>query len=579
MSAQTTARRHGHSTNSKLLADGIYLLEAIQWCRDEPLASFLSRLRLLPLGVPGITALAALDPSAFIGADWLLIPSLMKRHQKSGYSIRVPNVFKGLDADAIQDFLRAAKDPAVLRKLLMAELQYYVSPDFSMRSLARLFEARLHECHSPLLIRVCNFRGQNARWPMAMLEGGTSWICSEVKLDADPAPRCPKGRASLYHQTRFLVRRFRKWAGKKDPGVKFTVSAPNPKLRRDDSQDWSAYELVTEIIRMNTGSGHSGNHSSLARYLREIPRVLAAERKKAKPTRVSQPMKEAHRLMAAARTKLSTSVNAATKGNASSKLFAGPPPERELKLNLIPFGALETMLLHSPATETDLQALTAFVIHLVDVYSGRRLSDFASTALRDIVIVDGATDFTIVATKNTHAPPIHLPLHKLVPAEWQPLVRTWYAASQAAHPEEMTPYELLTGYPPPPTRDDVRAKLNTAFKKLNFVHLDRHHQVRYAFASWAVVAVELARDPWLLDDSRIQAWIGDSPFFAPAHLAHWLELLGSRTNGAFDLVARILGHSSTDELQVDYCISWPILILISSLRAERWLTRCARNLV
>ena len=595
MKARVSTRYQSHTSTPELVDAGVMLWDAIEEYRDSSaLAGFLFRLRLLPLGKPGIAALCSLEITDFGGTEWLHLSSAMPRHATSEYVITIPNVFACLPAEAIRDFLRAGRDPEFLRDQCSIKLRCPLPRRFSMSTLARLYEARLSPHHTPLLIRIANFRGEDARWPVEMLLEGKTWIVpatpsappaeaegSDVALgfkeltlpaevegltaasgNKDSTDTLEPGRKHRpYLHTEAVICAYRTWADDPPEGSNFEFPEPDERLMKR-RRDLTAYRILREIVRLEAKPGQP-LPASLARYFRDFFTVLSAEAKRKAPPRVSTTMKQMHRLIEEARASLKMPC-VKSKG-----LFSGSPAPRLLKLYLVPFRVLESLILGNPPVLTDVRAVTAYVLQMIDLYSGRRLSDFAATSFRDIVRSGNAMDFTLTKTKTTSSRGIHLPLHRLLPAQCQPILTAWWQMVQDPAFAGITPYEVVTGTAPSRDSTHVRCRLAEAFQTLDLVTFARHHQIRYAFASWAPIAVELARSPWLSRHPKLEPWIRDSAFFSEEQLAQWTEILGSQTASAFRAIACILGHSSTHELEVDYCITWSMLMLIASLRIER----------
>jgi len=567
-----TAKLSGHgsafSSSERLREDGALLWRAVETALDTSLlAQFLWRLRRLPLGRPGITALARLNADEFRASEWLRLPSPMRRHKRMGYQATIPNVFADISPVAHKTFLRAARNPKCLRQILISEMKFCCDLRFTMATLARIIEACVYEDHDPVLVRICNFRGLDARWPAELLPDGDSWIAHAHV----PAKKTPKRRENRLPMAERMVREFRSWAGNatgKDTAP-HELHQPDSNLAQTDPVDWEACQIVRAIAKNAKATGRPSGMGSLARYLRDVLAVLKLERRGRRAQRLTPTLKEAHRLVRQAREQLDLPST-----NSDGSLFRGPSAPRVLKLNLVPFRVLESLVTGACPCIEESAASTAHVMQLVDLYTGRRLSDFALTTLGDLDDEPAAADFALPRTKSKRARNIRLPVHRLLPATARAYFSRWFQEmrrriAKGDFTERTTLFEVVTGNPPPVVKDCVRDRLIQAFRTAGEERLTRYHQFRYAFASSAPVAIELARQPWLASHPLIAPWIVGSDFFSEAQLTNWAALLGSRTASAFGVLRTILGHTAETELEMDYCVSWPLLVLISALRVER----------
>jgi hypothetical protein len=546
----------------------------------SPFAQFVLRIRQLPFGVPAITALARLSKGDLQTAEYLRLASTSNRHRNTGYGVIAPNIFADLPFEAHSQFLRAGRDPKYLRRLLRYEIGYLPKRRFNLRSLARLIESVAHDYHSPTLLRIYNFRRPDARWPVKISTApDIGWI-AETNPD-DPQPRVSQTRRkTTFRYTNYLIRLFRRWTRSAHlSGATFNFSQFIRALPRNvDADDRQACAVIEEVVRHQRQTGKPHSLVSLSRYLRDLPRLLRAERAGGS-FKAGGPMRQLYRLVKAARARLG--MHCVPR---SSKLFSGVPPRR-LELNLVPFARLEHDLLGTEAPPLDdLPAATSYVVLAIDVWTGRRSSDFALVRVRDLLEEEAAVDLTLPATKTRSAKNVRLPLHRLLPERILTYVRQWRVNIVTAFRGDATLYEIITGYPPPHglDKDAVRSGLIAAFKRIFGIDHTRYHQARYAFASWAPVAIALSREPELLNEPFLAPWLEGSEFFSEQQLANWRSLVGSISGDSFALIASILSHVSAHELETDYCIAWPMLARINAAFAARAqekakrLSRCRR---
>lgn len=562
--AQISSKKHGFTSSSLLRENESLLWRAVQDAQNfSPLAQFVWKLRLLPLGVPGIKALARVPLTDFAALDWLKLPSPMPRHKRTGYALTVPNVFRDLSSQAHKDFLRAARDQMFFRGKVLAEWGFACARRFSLRALARIIESGLPIRHAPVLIRICNFRGEDARWPVELLPEGANWIACAYTPIRD---RKPNRRTFPFPTAQSMVRDFSNWVNthakpgdqepKESKGYEFLIPA-----KIMSPADTEACKIVVEIVRIARETGTPREYGSLARYLRAVLQVLLAQHKNRRPQRISAPLKEAHRLVLKARMRLGLPIC-----NDTANHFRGPRSSPVLKLNLVPFRALESKIIGELGAGEDIATTTAKVLQIVATYTGRRLSDFGLTALGNLHYEAGTTDFTLPRTKAKHVRNIHLPLHRLLPKraldfylEWLRNITTLVESSILS--ADTTLYELVTGTHPPHAKEMVRNGLLRAFGKLWPDGVTRYHQCRYAFASFAPLAILIAWHPGITTHPLIQPWIAGSEFFGTQQRDNWQALLGTRTTNPFAIIRTVLGHANEHELEVDYCVSWPLLVL------------------
>jgi len=562
--AKTSSRMHGFTSTPSLRENGTRLWHAVEDALPfSLLAQFMWKLRLLPLGVPGIKALTRVPLVDFAESDWLKLPSPMPRHRRTGYALTIPNVFRELSPEAHKDFIRASRDQKFLREKVLNEWGFCCDRRFSMRALARLIEAGLHTRHVPVLIRICNFRGEDARWPVNLLPEGDNWIAHAYAPSRD---RKQRRNNIVFPIARSMVRDFSNWANasakpdesaiQMEQGYEFRVPDQSMSLA-----DQEACNIVVEIARMSKEAGEPRENGSLARYLRAVPEVLISQHKKRRPKRISAPLKEAHRLVQQARMNLGLPIC-----HDEENRFRGHPEPPILQLNLVPFQALETKIIGELTVEENIAVFTVKVLQIVATYTGRRLSDFALTTLGHLHYEAGAADFTLPRTKAKHARNIHLPLHRLLPQHALNYVIEWLRKMTGLVENNgistgTTLYELVTGTRPPHAKEMVRNGLLRAFDKLLPDGVTRYHQCRYAFASFAPLAILIAYHPSIATHHLITPWITGSEFFGAKQLDNWRALLGTRTTNPFAVIRTTLGHANENELEADYCVSWPLLIL------------------
>jgi len=552
-----SSRTHSHTSTPALANDARFLLKLLaQFAPSSPLARFLLQSRKLALGKSGLKALGKLPFSAFKESDEIHLKSSSKKNRCRA---TLPNVFLGLDDEAIRQFLRAARDPKFLRTSLLDKVFYPTNKHFTISRIGRLFEAVVGDHHPSVLIRIANFRGIPARWPEKLLPNGGEWVLHPISSAAGSKPH----KGSIFPFARRVCRDFRNWARDPSKLSKFDFLEPPEDLSPNEA---SAYQILREIVRLQENTGKKPiSPTSLAKYLLNALDILESKEKRGKLAKATAPSKEALRRIKAACTSLKYE-------RVDGYYTLAKAVERKLKLNLVPIRFLEETVFSKRPLVKDIAKSTSHVILLIDLFTGRRVSDFADVKFSDFSQHLGLLDLTISATKVRSMRGIKLPQHRLLPPPAFEYVKEWATEVLKQHSgnPQITLYELITGQSRTVgTPKDVASEaLDRALVKSLNGDLTRLHVLRYSFGTWAPIAATLCWHPDLMIHPRIAPWVKDSLFFSDPQMVQWRDLSSSPTGDPFDVISRILGHTSTGELQRDYCISWTILADISAILVD-----------
>jgi hypothetical protein len=244
---------------------------------------------------------------------------------------------------------------------------------------------------------------------------------------------------------------------------------------------------------------------------------------------------------------------------------------RELELNLVPMRFLEALVFSNLPAVSDLSRSTAHVILLIDIYTGRRIADFADTILGDIIEYFNLLDLTITSTKVQSMRMGKLPLHRLFPLPAMAYIRNWLRALVAAdcYRADITIFELITGNKRilRTSKEVTAQELDRSLVKALDGDMTRMHLFRYTFATWAPIAAMLSWHQNLRTHPIIAPWVRDSYFFSDTQMAQWQALSVSPTADPFTTVSCILGHTNTDELQRDYFMAWHLMAQLTAILA------------
>lgn len=557
---EISSRYHSYTSTLPLQRKARRLLVRLRAGADHlPLARFLLKIRLLPLGRPGILALGRLTLSELTRAEILSLKSSSKTRKDT---VALPNVFRGLEQDAVRQFLKAARDPGYLRKVFLEELGIPTNKHFSLSRLGRLFEAVVGDFHSSVLIRIYNFRGPPARWPSELLPEGGDWV---AKVAAPPSPILVKRRI-IFPFIRRVCCDFRNWSGQSDHPSRTKVFTFPVAPKTLSVQEALAYRILLEIVRLRIKSGTPKSDTSLAKYLSLGLSILQSEAGGRKYPKITKVLLEAERRVLAARISLGLPN---TKVRPHSKKVA----PRVLELNLIPIRFLEKLVFSDPPAVEDTPRSTIQAILLIDLFTGRRISDFADATLADFSRHFGLLDLTISSTKVRSTRGIKLPQHRLLPPPALSYVNAWLNEIVKKYRSNLgiTLFELVTGTPRivGSPKGAASQTLDNALIRSLGGDLSRIHIFRYAYGTWGAVAAVLAWQQELREHPMIAPWVRDSWFFSDGQMEQWKELIGSSTADPILVVSQVLGHINTGELQRDYCIAWVLLAAISAAAAPQ----------
>jgi len=550
---EVSSRHHGFSSPDDFRRQAADLFHRLEVGKEtSSFLGFLEKIRLLPLGRPGVCALARLTFEKLSSHDTLTLRRVQKPKSPR---IVIPNVFRGHDPMGIRQFLRVAKDPAHLQKLLLLEAGFVVAGNFTISTLGRLYEALPVPTHSPLLIRICNWRGCSVRWPAEMLLDGGEVI-------APHSGKQSKGAKRKRSRIRAVIRAFRT-AGRNSScggGPKSGADFEFPDLEGLSADESETYVIIREIVRTRQKTRLPRRDSSFANYLHQAVDLIEAEQKGFK-LGSTPPRRQAHRLINEARERL--------KLPTPSTSVISAPVEVKIRLNLVPIRFIEDLVYTDLPAATETREALARLLVIISLATGRRASDFSGLTLAHFSAVLHFTDLTIPHTKVATVTSLPLPLHRLIPQPIRPYVARVIEQLALRYEKGTTIYEILSGGSGRATdgKDKITAKISAAEAESLDNEVSRSHTHRYAFGAWAPVAATLAWTPELRDDPRIRPWVEGSHFFCPHMLEEWRKLTGSAASDPFDAVSRILGHTSTSELQRVYCVSWTILLEIAVIKA------------
>jgi len=557
---EVTCRYQAFSSPDGLREQAVILFDRIRLGREmSPFLDFLWKIRLLPLGRPGLLALGRLTLHDFVTTDVLTLSRKSRTGRIS--RINVPNVFRDHEPVGIRSFLRAARDPAHLRDLLLREARLPLSPTFSFSTLGRLYESLPAASHSGLLIRICNFRGEPVRWPASMHPNGGDIIARQAETSQTLGSK-KRRRTAWLRSVRKVVRGFRTFArnaprGDSVAGLEYVF----PTLDGISNEEREDYQIILEIVKIRNETGTPRSPASLSKYLHDAIDLLTAQHnhQKLSPTKSRR---QAERLITTARQRLKLSP-----GHRATHL--GAPPSK-LKLNLVPVRFLEQTVLESLPDPTDLRRSLGRLLVIIALFTGRRASDYADATVGHFRASFGFLDLNIPSTKSASVKGLNLPLHQLIPPDLHGFLHSVTNALVRSYQPETTLYEILTGKPLKVGCGKEAAREISAAEAESLDNtITRTHTFRYAFATWAPIAAILAWNQDLLSDPRIHPWVNDSHFFSLAMLAEWRDLTGSRTADPFVVVSQLLGHTSTSELQRTYCVSWLVQLQIAVVRAAK----------
>lgn len=549
-----SSRYHAFSSPDDIRRQTSALFHRLEMGRkSSPFLGFLEKIRLLPLGRPGILALGRLTFVELSTQDTL---TLLRDRKSKGPRIVIPNVFHGHDPRGIRQFLRAAKDPSYLQKLLLREAGFAVAGNFTISTLGRLFEALPVATHSPLLIRICNWRGSGVRWPSEILPDG-----GEVVAPCRSAEQS-KGAKRKRSPIRNVIRAFRTAARNSPYGEKaiLRINFESLNIEGLSAEESEAYRIVREMDLMRMETRVPRSNDSFAIYLQEALNLIEAGQKGSK-LEATQPRREAYRLIVRARMRLQLPVESAFTITKSTAV--------KLRLNLLPVRFIEDMVYTNLPDATQSQDALSRVLVIIALSTGRRASDFAGLTMAHFSAILHLTDLTIPDTKTFTVTDLKLPLHRLIPPSLQPYLARVIEQLVLRYDPKTTIYEILTGGKGQAT--DGKNKMTAIISAAEAESLDnqitRTHTFRYVFGAWAPVVATLAWTPELCDDPRIRPWVEGSHFFCSEMMEVWRKLTVSATADPFVPVSQILGQTSTAELQRVYCVSWTLLLEIAVIRA------------
>jgi len=560
--AEVTARYHAFSSPVTCREEAQFLFDSIKSRKAaSSFLRFLEKIRLLPLGRPGVLALGRLKFDEILSNEFLTLRR--RERSKAWRQVLVPNVFRGHDPRGIRKFLKAARDPKVLRRLLLQEAGFPSPETFSLSTLGRLYESLPAETHSPLLIRICNFRGTVVRWPAKNLPEGGDIVAAGADLPSERDHHRNR-RNRRTNRVRKAIRGFRTAirhaSDHGDPDALPHYVFPH--LEGLSSEEAQAYHVIKEMVAIKNETGVPRSHDALSKYLHDAIDLLEAEQT-GSSLRPTKPRIHVQRLIQSARKRLG-------QPSGCGAIKAGHVT-RKVQLNLVPLRFLESLVLRNLPDPLDLPLALGRLLVIIALSTGRRASDFADTTVGHFSLFSNLLDLTILQTKTASVTRIQLPLHRLIPPSLRPYAAQVINALATAYATETTLYEVLTGKKRRIGSGKSKAAhcISSAESESLDDEITRTHTFRYAFGTWAPVAAILAWQPDLCSHPRIQPWVEGSAFFGPEMLAEWRHLTGSATADPFITVSRILGHTSSGELLHSYCTSWVIQLQIAAINAAK----------
>ena len=547
----TSIRNYALTTNPILERDARELFNVISKHRkNDPLAASLYCVRALPLGRPGIIALARVKQSSFLSDEFLLLPHPRKR----GCAIPLPNVFRDLDVSAIRDFLKVARDPSYFR-FRLREMGYLTPAIFSWNRFARLVEAIQFDYGDNILLQVYNFR-VSARWP-DLCTNETETQAAKKEASSSPSPKRIRLKFQRVRRICLDYRKAIRRSSEVDGPLNFLFPDAAPKDLGLGEGD--VYRIIRHIFEENNRDQVSP--VSLCSYLRCALKILEADSSH-RAISDTPPFRQAHRLIAKAVETLDIPI-------VEPPRWKKVPRENEQPLNLPTPRLLEQMIFRTRVPVTDIRAATASVGLHISLFTGRRSSDWADVRLGGFAGFLGVDELTIPTTKVKRVRNIRLPLLRLLPTDSLAYVREWHAHLIVRLSENTTLFELVTGEKRRvgSLKNNVRDRWVSSIQSATGLELTRLHQFRHAFATWALVAILLARHPHLAKMKPVAALIEGATFFSAAQLANWREL-SRELEDPLNIVCRVLGHTSPHELIHSYAVAWPLL---AQMRAELYL--------
>lgn len=540
------------------------LQEVQQSC---PLAQFLCKLRLLPLGRTAILSLGRLTANAFKAED-LHLPPIKRKNSKRRSPAIIPNVFRELPVSAIREFLRACKDSGFFRSKLLA-IGCPVDTRFGIRTFARLAESLLYDYENNTLIEIANFRGLAPRWPAEILSTGGACFTSLHRQDAVS----PKGTLRKRISSKRPLPVADRFAKSYRTAVRDRSQIDGdeffyfPEMPVEIAhKDREACLILKELFKLRAETNQPRSDTAFSKYLQQVVFVLSHESKRKRIRRIGPETKQALRLIKAVRMRLKmepASPNLAH-GNALKKPL--------LNLNLIPIRFVEKMLLDRLPDPANTPISTGRVILLEALFSGRRISDFGEITLGSFQDFCDVSDMTLRRTKIHSVRMLPIPQSRLLPKIVNDYVADWHAYALVRYSKETTLFEIITG-----NRrvvgsplESVRTALDPYLIAQTNNSMTRLHLLRYTFGTWSPVAALLAWYPHLTSHSSLHPWTKDSLFFSDSQLEAWRELTACPLASVLEAPRKLLAHTSERELRQTYCISWHLQMLIHALiRAER----------